>query len=37
MTAMFEEVKHVLEEIEQDIPKGIEGALDTIDGEHETP
>lgn len=29
---MFEEIKHVLAEIEQDIPKGIEGALDTIDG-----
>ena len=35
VTAMFEGVKHVLEEIEEDIPKGIEGALDTIDGAYE--
>ncbi|KAH9830329.1 phospholipase D/nuclease [Rhodofomes roseus] len=40
---MFEEIKHVVDEIEKDIPKGVEGAWDTIDGflnpdrRHDTP
>ncbi|KAH9914591.1 phospholipase D/nuclease [Fomitopsis serialis] len=40
---MFAELEHAVEEIEKDIPKGIEGAWDTIDGflnpnrRHDTP